>query len=214
MSRRVVLYTRISKDREGAGLGVERQRADCLELAERLGWSVVGHHSYNDLSAYTGKARPGYKALLADIDSGRADAVLVWHTDRLHRSPVELEAYIERCEKQGVMTQTVKAGAVDLATPSGRMVARQFGNLARYEVEHMIERQQRAKLQAAMGRAVARWSSPLRLRAGRRHRPRGRGCRGAQRQRRAARRHEPQCDQQGPQRARRHDVNGWTLAID
>jgi len=150
MSRRVVLYTRISKDREGAGLGVERQRADCLELAERLGWSVVGHHSDNDLSAYTGKARPGYKALLADIDSGRADAVLVWHTDRLHRSPVELEAYIERCEKQGVMTQTVKAGAVDLATPSGRMVARQFGNLARYEVEHMIERQQRAKLQAAM----------------------------------------------------------------
>jgi len=149
MSRRAVLYTRISKDREGAGLGVERQRADCLELAERLGWQIVGHHSDNDLSAYTGKPRPGYKALLEDIDTGRADAVLVWHTDRLHRRPVELEAYIERCEKRGVITQTVKAGAVDLASPSGRMVARQFGNMARYEVEHMIERQQRAKLQAA-----------------------------------------------------------------
>lgn len=149
MSRRAVLYTRISKDREGAGLGVERQRADCLELAGRLGWEVIGHHSDNDLSAYTGKPRPGYKALLEDIDTGRADAVLAWHTDRLHRSPVELEAYIERCEKRSVITQTVKAGAVDLATPSGRMVARQFGNLARYEIEHMIERQQRAKLQAA-----------------------------------------------------------------
>jgi len=68
MSRRAVLYTRISKDREGAGLGVERQRADCLELAERLGWQIVGHHSDNDLSAYTGKPRPGYKALLEDID--------------------------------------------------------------------------------------------------------------------------------------------------
>ncbi len=154
MTRRAAIYTRISKDREGAGLGVERQRQDCAELADRLGWQVVSHHSDNDLSAYSGKPRPGYRALLDDLENGRADAVVVWHTDRLHRRPVELEDYINVCDPRGVVTQTVKAGPLDLATPSGRMVARMLGSTARYEVEHAIERQQAAKLQAA---TAGRW---------------------------------------------------------
>ena len=154
MSRRAVIYTRISKDKAGAGLGVDRQHKDCADLAERLGWSVVGHHSDNDLSAYSGKPRPGYKALLADLEAGAADSVVCWHTDRLHRRPVELEAYIAVCEPRAIVTQTVKAGDLDLATPSGRMVARMLGSSARYEVEHMLERQQAAKLQAAM---AGRW---------------------------------------------------------
>jgi site-specific DNA recombinase len=149
MSRRAVIYTRISKDREGAGLGVDRQRQQCDDLADHLGWQVVAHHSDNDLSAYSGKPRPGYRALLDDLEQGRADAVIVWHTDRLHRRPVELEHYIDVCDPRGVITQTVKAGPLDLATPSGRMVARMLGSAGRYEVEHMIERQQAAKLQAA-----------------------------------------------------------------
>jgi DNA invertase Pin-like site-specific DNA recombinase len=149
MSRRAVIYCRISQDREGAGLGIERQEADCRALADQLGWTVVAVHADNDLSAYTGKPRPGYQQLLADLRAGAADAVICWHTDRLHRRPVELEEYIAVCEPRGVPTMTVKAGPVDLATPSGRMVARQLGAVARYEVEHMVERQQRARLQAA-----------------------------------------------------------------
>jgi site-specific DNA recombinase len=147
--RRVAIYTRISQDREGAGLGVERQEADCRALAEQLGWTIVAVHTDNDLSAYSGKPRPGYEALLADLRAGTADAVICWHTDRLHRRPVELEDYIAVCEPRSVPTQTVKAGPIDLATPAGRMVARQLGAVGRYEVEHMVERQQRARLQAA-----------------------------------------------------------------
>jgi site-specific DNA recombinase len=152
--RHAAIYTRISQDREGAGLGVERQEADCRALAEQLGWTIVTVHSDNDLSAYSGKPRPGYLALLADLRAGFADAVVCWHTDRLHRSPSELEDYIAVCERGGVPTQTVKAGPLDLASPSGRMVARQLGAVARYEVEHQIERQQRARLQAA---TAGRW---------------------------------------------------------
>jgi site-specific DNA recombinase len=153
--RRAAIYTRISQDRTGAGLGIERQEADCRALAERLGWEIVAVHSDNDLSAYSGKPRPGYRALLADLRAGVANAVVVWHTDRLHRHPSELEEYLAVCERPpGIPTQTVKAGELDLITPSGRMVARQLGAVARYEVEHMIERQQRARLQAA---TAGRW---------------------------------------------------------
>jgi site-specific DNA recombinase len=149
VTRSAAIYCRISKDRVGAGLGVDRQRADCEELATRLGWTVAAVYTDNDISAYSGKLRPGYQALLADLASGRVTAVLAWHTDRLHRRPVELEHYIAVCETHGVPTHCVKAGPLDLATPSGRLVARQLGSVARYEVEHMIERQRSAKLQAA-----------------------------------------------------------------
>lgn len=147
---RAVIYVRISKDREGAGLGVDRQRRDCLAAAERLGWTVVGTYTDNDLSAYSGKPRPGYRSMLSSVDNGDADAIIAWHTDRLHRSPVELEAFIDVCDRNGVTVQTVQAGTIDLATASGRMVARMLGAAARHEVEHSIERQKRAKLQAAM----------------------------------------------------------------
>lgn len=146
---RAAIYTRISRDRVGAGLGVARQRADCEDLAVRNGWTVHQVYSDNDLSAYSGKPRPGYRRLLAGIAAGTTDVVVAWHTDRLHRSTVELEEYIAACEPRGVPTVTVKAGPLDLSTPSGRLVARQMAAVARYEVEHSIERQRRAKLQAA-----------------------------------------------------------------
>src|ERR687887_507586 len=34
------IYTRISMDRVGGGLGVERQEQDCRELCARRGWEV------------------------------------------------------------------------------------------------------------------------------------------------------------------------------
>lgn len=142
---RALIYCRISRDREGAGLGVERQREDCEALAKQLGVEVVDVYTDNDLSAYSGKPRPGYQQLLADLRNSRADTVLAWHTDRLHRSPAELEEYIDVCEPRNVQTRTVKAGTLDLTTATGRMIARQLGVQARYEVERMIERQKRKR---------------------------------------------------------------------
>lgn len=148
--RAAAIYCRISHDKTGAGLGVERQEADCRELAARLGWTVVEVFCDNDLSAYSGKRRPRYQAMLEAIRAGRVDAVLAWHTDRLHRSPIELEEYIATCnEGREVPTHCVRAGTLDLSTPSGRMLARTLGTLARYESEHRGERVAAASLQRA-----------------------------------------------------------------
>ncbi|MCW2527389.1 MAG: hypothetical protein JWM76_2249 [Pseudonocardiales bacterium] len=160
-TRRALIYCRISQDREGAGLGVDRQREDCIALAKRLGWTVVGIHIDNDVSAYSGKPRPAYRTLLADLDAGRADAVLVWHADRLHRSPRELEGFIDLCDRKKIATQTVQAGQLDLSTPTGRMTARVVGSMARYESEHKSERTRRAQLQAAQAGKWLGGASPL-----------------------------------------------------
>lgn len=81
--------------------------------------------------------------------------VICWHTDRLHRSPLELEEYIDVSEKQGITTQTVKAGELDLSTPSGRAVARTLGAWARYESEHKSERIVRKKVELAQAGAFS-----------------------------------------------------------
>ena len=148
-TKRAAIYCRISQDRAGAGLGVDRQRVDCEALAAKLGMTIIATHTDNDLSAYSGKPRPGYRALLDDIEASRVDAVLIWHTDRLHRSPRELEEYVELCERRKITTQTVQAGELDLATPSGRAVARTLGAWSRFESEHKSERIKRAQAQAA-----------------------------------------------------------------
>lgn len=151
---RCFIYARISEDREGAHLATERQITDCRQLAERLSTStaeyrVVRVFEDNDLSAYSGKPRPDYKAMLSALRNGEGDCILAWHTDRLHRSPAELEEYIDICGPFGIATRTVKAGDLDLSTATGRMIARQLGVQARYEIERMIERSKRARDQKA-----------------------------------------------------------------
>lgn len=146
---RFAIYTRISRDRIGAGLGVERQEADCRELVERLGGRVVAVYSDNDISAYSGKHRPDYEALLEAIKNREVDAVAVWHQDRLLRRTIDLENYIEVCQPLNVATHTVKAGQLDLTTPAGRAVAKTLAAWASYEVETSTDRVKAAKLQAA-----------------------------------------------------------------
>lgn len=142
------LYTRISRDRSGDELGVQRQEEDCLALAAHLGWAVAEVYQDNDISASTGKHRPAYERLLRDLAAGRRDGVVAWHPDRLHRRPVELEPYIDLCSTLGIPTATVRSGLLDLSSATGRMVARVVGSMARHESDQKGERISRQRRQA------------------------------------------------------------------
>lgn len=146
---RAAIYTRISQDASGQELGVTRQLEDCTALAERLGWEVVTVHTDNDLSAYSGKTRPGFEALLDGMKTGLYDALICWHTDRLYRSMKDLERLIEIADAAKVEIRTVQGGTLDLSTSAGRMVARILGSVARQESEHSSERRVRAYVQKA-----------------------------------------------------------------
>ncbi|MFE6131949.1 recombinase family protein [Streptomyces sp. NPDC056437] len=153
-TKRAAIYCRISQDRGGAGLGVARQEEDCLALCDRMGWDVVSIHTDNDVSAYSGAPRPAWQELLAEVRRGDVDAITVWHVDRLTRSPRELEDVIDLADRHGIDLATV-SGEIDLATPTGRMVARMLGAAARHEAEHKAERQTRQRRQAAEAGRIA-----------------------------------------------------------
>lgn len=153
MSTRVpasaAIYLRISQDRNGEALGVERQRGDCLALAERQGWTVGEVYTDNDRSAFSGRPRPGYVRMLEDIRAGRVDGVIAWHTDRLHRRFRDLEPFVAAVETAGIPVATVKAGELDVATASGRMLARMLAAADAHEVERKSERQRAKALEIA-----------------------------------------------------------------
>jgi DNA invertase Pin-like site-specific DNA recombinase len=148
--KRAAIYTRISKDKTGERAGVDRQLEDCAALASRLGWEVVETpFDDNDISAYSGKRRPRFEALLDAMKTGQVDAVLCWDITRLYRSMKDLERFIEIAEAARISIKTVQAGELDLSTSAGRMVARILGSVARQESEHTGERRVRACMQKA-----------------------------------------------------------------
>jgi DNA invertase Pin-like site-specific DNA recombinase len=56
----------------------------------------------NDRSAYSGKRRLAYEQMLTAVEKRGLDAIVTWHNDRLHRSPRELEAFIDLVERRGI----------------------------------------------------------------------------------------------------------------
>ena len=149
---RAAIYCRISKDRGGEGLGVERQQQDCEALAERLGWTVVGVYVDNDVSAYR-KIRPEWSRLMGDFEAGHVGAIVCWDVDRLTRKPRELEDVITYAEDRGLALATT-AGEINLATLDGRLTARIKGAVARMETEQKQKRQRRERKQSAQAGKV------------------------------------------------------------
>jgi len=158
----VAVYARISQDRSGQELGVKRQLADCRAEAERRGWTVAEEYVDDDLSAYSGKKRPAYERMLGDLAEGRRDAVIVWHMDRLHRRPAELEGFVDTCTRAGVRDVVTLSGDIDLAKGDGLLMARLLAAVAANESDSKRRRGARKALEIAQtGRPLMGGSRPF-----------------------------------------------------
>lgn len=128
---------------------MKRQLLDCRAEAERRGWHVAEEYVDDDLSAYSEKKRPAYKRMLLDIAEGRRDGVIVWHMDRLHRRPIELERFVATCTRAGVGDVVTLSGDIDLAKGDGLLMARLLAAVAANESDSKRRRQQRKALEIA-----------------------------------------------------------------
>lgn len=136
MPHACAIYCRISKedrDEGRRGLGLKRQEQDCRKLAADKGWPIPDRAVFidDDVSAYTPGRRPEYARLLDAIKAGDVDAVVVYDLDRLHRHPLELEQFFVICDAAGLSELASVAGAYDLATNDGRLMARMLGAVAK-----------------------------------------------------------------------------------
>lgn len=134
-------YARQSADQSGEGAAVSRQIDGIKEMCKAKGLNLVEMFIDNDISATSGKTRPGFEALLASKPS----AIVVWHVDRLCRVSKDLERVIDL----GRNVYAVKSGHVDLSNPAGRAVARTITAWSTYEGEQKAIRMVAANRQRA-----------------------------------------------------------------
>jgi site-specific DNA recombinase len=140
---KAAIYARISSD-DGTALGVARQVEDCKRLAAELGWEVAEVYVDNDVSAYSGKKRPAYERMVADLRDGYRDGVVVYHLDRLTRRPIELEQFLEVLTEAKVTNlRFVASGGMDVGTGDGLLVARMLAAVAAAESETKSRRVRR-----------------------------------------------------------------------
>ena len=86
MTLKIAIYCRISDDRDGTGLGVERQAIDCRALVEANAWDAEEILIDNDISAFSGKVRPRYLAMMGQLKEGQKR----WFGYLRHRPPLSI----------------------------------------------------------------------------------------------------------------------------
>lgn len=134
-------YARVSDDDRGAAEGVESQHEENTEFGEGIGRPVVASYIDNSLSAFTGRVRPEYQRLMADVALDRIASVIVWHADRLTRDVGEALQIIDLFRRHKVRLFSVqKGGEYLLNRASGRAEFIADINTAARESGHKGER--------------------------------------------------------------------------
>lgn len=147
----VAIYARISQDRDNTGMAIARQIADCRAEAKKRGWIVTEEYVDEDISAssFSSKIRPAYQRMLTDTEDGIRDAVIVYHLDRLHRKPIELEQFVQVCSNAGLTDVVTVQGDVNIAQSDGLLHARLLSIFAASESDAKSRRSQRKPLEIA-----------------------------------------------------------------
>ena len=127
------IYCRISLATIGDTTKTDDQARICRELAARLGWEVADVYTDNARSAWQrNRKRPQWDRMLADVDAGRINAIIVYHGDRLVRQPWDLEKLLDLAHAKGVRLAS-PSGVRDLDNPDDQFILGIEANMARRE---------------------------------------------------------------------------------
>ena len=74
----------------GEVLAIERQRDDCLAIAQQRGRTVTRTYEDTITASKRLAKRCNYDGMIADFGSDEFDAIICWHLDRLTRQDSQL----------------------------------------------------------------------------------------------------------------------------
>ena len=132
-------YVRVSTERQAdQGVSLDAQDAKVRAMATVQGATLVdvivdGGESAKSLN------RPGLQRLLALVNGGKVQAVIVAKLDRLTRSVKDLCGLLELLEKKKVALISV-AESLDTSSAAGRLVITIMGAVSQWEREAIGER--------------------------------------------------------------------------
>jgi len=136
---RAIGYTRVSTDKQcdkGVSLDAQREKIRAMAVvhnAELVDIIIDGGESAKSLN------RTGMQRLLALVDAGDVQAIIVAKLDRLTRSVKDLCELLERFERRGVALISV-AESLDTGSAAGRLVLNIMTAVSQWEREAIGER--------------------------------------------------------------------------
>jgi len=141
---RCAIYTRKSSeeglDMEFNSLDAQREACAAYVLSQKPeGWVAVADR-YDDGGISGGTLeRPALKRLIADIEFGKVDVVVVYKIDRLSRSLMDFAKLVEVFERRGVTFVSVTQ-SFNTTTSMGRLTLNILLSFAQFEREVIGER--------------------------------------------------------------------------
>lgn len=142
--RRCAIYTRKSTEEglEQSFNSLDAQREACAAFIlsqAHEGWEAVDE-LYDD-GGYSGGSmdRPGLEALMADVEAGKVDVIVVYKVDRLTRSLADFARIVDILDKQGASFVSVTQ-AFNTTTSMGRLTLNVLLSFAQFEREVTGER--------------------------------------------------------------------------
>ena len=155
---RCAIYTRKSTEeglsQEFNSLDAQRECGEAYIHSQRQqGWVVLPKR-YDD-GGYTGGnlERPALQRLLADIQAGEIDAVIIYKVDRLSRSLFDFARLMHLFDRHGVSFVSVTQ-QFNSSTPMGRLTLNILLSFAEFE-RHLVSERTRDKVSAA--RKKGKW---------------------------------------------------------
>jgi site-specific DNA recombinase len=159
---RCAIYTRKSTEegleQEFNSLDAQREAGEAFVASQRAeGWTCLPDR-YDD-GGFTGgnMDRPALRRLLADVEAGKVDCVVVYKVDRLSRSLLDFARMMGTFDKARVSFVSVTQ-QFNTATSMGRLVLNVLLSFAQFEREIISERT-RDKMAAT--RRKGKWSGGL-----------------------------------------------------
>jgi site-specific DNA recombinase len=141
---RCAVYTRKSTEegleQEFNSLDAQREAGEAFIRSQAgEGWTLISER-YDD-GGFTGgnMDRPALKRLMADIEAGKVDCVVVYKVDRLSRSLLDFAGMMQTFERQKVSFVSVTQ-QFNTATSMGRLVLNVLLSFAQFEREIISER--------------------------------------------------------------------------
>lgn len=146
MSNRVrcAIYTRKSTeeglDQEFNSLDAQREACEAyIQSQKGLGWRVIAKR-YDDGGISGGTLeRPSLKSLLADVEAGKIDLIVVYKVDRLTRSLTDFSKIIEKLDAKEISFVSVTQ-QFNTANSMGRLTLNMLLSFAQFEREVTAER--------------------------------------------------------------------------
>ena len=141
---RCAVYTRKSSEegleQEFNSLHAQREACEAYIASQKSeGWALV-RDRYDDGGISGGTLeRPGLRQLLADIEDGLVDVVVVYKIDRLSRSLMDFSKLVEVFDRNGVTFVSVTQ-SFNTTTSMGRLTLNILLSFAQFEREVTAER--------------------------------------------------------------------------